>query len=195
MKTLLIDIDNTIGNLIGHYLSTYNLKYNSCIDTNIEKFDKWGFPEFTHSYNKSSSFEEEKEKMINIFNSSGFWETLPLLPNSDKVLKFLNKKYDIYLVTSPSFESPFFFTERIKWVKNNLSFFDYKKLIFCKNKSLFKSNYILIDDYPENLLNFEGKTIKINYKFNEHVNSTENFNPYDWKLVPNLLKKLNENYL
>jgi 5'(3')-deoxyribonucleotidase len=187
LRTLLIDIDNTIGNLISHYLKYYNNLYNanfkiSCLDT----FDTIYFPEYTSTL--YSSPEEEKKKLIEIFNSKGFWESLPLLEKSDEVLKELNTSYNIYLLTSPSFNSTYFFTERIKWVKKNLPFFDYEKLIFCSNKNLFKSDYILIDDYPKNLKNFEGKTIKIKYPFNHETKTDGEFFPSEWEKVPDILK-------
>jgi 5'(3')-deoxyribonucleotidase len=187
MKTILIDIDNTIGNLIKHYLSFYNYLFQKsfnleCLDT----FNNYDFPSYTNI--GDTTIEVETQKMHQIFNSKDFWGTIPMLPHATEVLNYLNVKYDIYLLTAPSFESTYFFSERIKWVKTNLPFFDYKKLIFCKNKNLFKSNFILIDDYPANLETFNGKTVKIKYKFNSHIKTNGEFFPHEWEKVPHILK-------
>jgi len=199
-KFLFIDVDNTLANLTKHYLTWYNnlFIYNTLdedpFNTDIlENFDAYDFIDYTIRNRKTKSvisYEEEKNRLIKIFNSEGFWESIPLLPNADKILYELDKEYETYLVTKPSFKSKYFFSGRLFWVENRLSDFDHEKLIFCKNKSLLRSDGILIDDFPDNLINWRGKTIKVKYKFNEKTKSNKEFFPYEWEKVPDLIKEL-----
>jgi 5'(3')-deoxyribonucleotidase len=189
LKLLFIDIDNTIGNLISHYLKEYNKQFNASFNiTHPETFNTYSFPEYTKF--ESSSYEEELEKMYKIFNTENFWKTIPLIDYADEVIKELNNIYDIYLLTSPSFKSPYFFNERLNWVEEKLPFFDYHKIIFCENKGMFKTRSILIDDMPKNLTAFRGKTIKINYRYNQQVLTNADFYTTEWQRVPELLKQL-----
>jgi 5'(3')-deoxyribonucleotidase len=162
MRTLFIDIDNTTGRLMEHYLETYNEMFNDNLDVDVLKtYDKYDFPTYTFSKKPDSTFKIEKEKMISIFNTANFWFTIPVFPKVSFILKKLYEKYDCYFLTSPSFGSPMFFFERLQWVKENFPFFDYHKIIFSQNKSLFKDGSILIDDYGENIDNWVGPKIKI----------------------------------
>jgi 5'(3')-deoxyribonucleotidase len=190
MKLLFIDIDGTTADLITHYFTWYNGMYN--IDYRLKdssEFDSWDFEDYICRQNKNTSKEIESKRIYTIFSSETFWETEPFFQNAFETIKYLDKNYDTYFLTSPSFNSPFFFNERVKWVKKNLPFFDYHKLIFSENKSIFKEG-ILIDDRPDNLEYFNGKTIKVNYKYNEKTKSDANFFSRDWYTVPSLLEKL-----
>jgi 5'(3')-deoxyribonucleotidase len=194
-KIIFIDIDNTLGMLIKQYLTFYNnlfIGYFEYLETDVlDTYDEYDFPTYTKEAH-NSSFKLEKDRMIQIFNTDKFWETMQVLPGATEVFKQLNSDYDCYLLTAPSFKSKKFFTERLTWVENNFPFFDYHKIIFCENKSLFRSNAILIDDYGKNLETWRGKTIKINYRYNNGVRSDRNVNPLEWEKVPQLIRELSE---
>jgi 5'(3')-deoxyribonucleotidase len=198
---IFIDIDNTMSNLIGHYITWYNNLFiyttekEKPLDNDIlHIIDNWDFPSYLNKNKNSASLEIEKSRLVKIFNSQGFWSTLPLFPNVEEIInELILRKYEIYFLTAPSFNSQYFFNERISWVKRNFPQFNYEKLIFCKPKHLLYNEFnrsVLIEDFPENLLNWGGKTIKVNYSYNENIKSTKSFDPKNWKIVPQLLEEL-----
>jgi len=193
-KIVFIDVDNTIAKLIEHYIKYYNdifMKNEKHLDTQISNIlNTHDFREYTLSLRPDSTYEEEFRRLTIIFNSRNFWKTVDTLPNVKEILPILDEKYEIYLLTAPSFKSPHFFSERLEWVQKTFPKFNYEKLIFCKNKSLFRPDSILIDDYPVNLINWRGKSIKVNYKYNEDIKTDKNFYPNEWERVPELLKEL-----
>jgi 5'-nucleotidase len=90
-------------------------------------------------------------------SSMDFFRKLKPLPGAiEGFLKLEEKGYDVWILTRPSYQNPFCYTEKRLWVEDHLGLEWTKKLILCPDKSLVKGDY-LIDDYP--WPGFEGKQI------------------------------------
>jgi 5'(3')-deoxyribonucleotidase len=186
MRKVFVDIDNTLGNLTAHYLSWYNSFYNTDLSVDNKTLFTYDIPSTT-----GTDHEEETRRFIQIFNSPGFWLNEPLFPDAADALELLNNKYEVYLLTTPSWKSTYYFPERLKWIENKLPFMDYHRTIFCQNKGIFLSKSILIDDFHENLAKFRGKTIRSVWGYNEDCLSNRSFDPVDeWSLVPDMVKQV-----
>lgn len=87
-------------------------------------------------------------------------------------------KYDPYILSAPSVQNPFSYTEKREWVEKHLGFAYCERLILSPNKGLLKGD-ILIDDQPQGRgqENFEGQFILF---------GSENFP--NWKTVRQYLE-------
>ncbi len=88
----------------------------------------------------------------------GFFSSLQPMPGAIEAYDLLEKHFEVYILTAPSYKNPLCYTEKRVWVENHLGLERTKNLIICKRKGLLKGDF-LIDDfgYPE----FEGEQIKI----------------------------------
>src|SRR5512140_2538539 len=99
----------------------------------------------------------------------GFFRTLPLIPDSQRVLELLNEKYEI-IVVSMATEYPASLTDKQLWLNEYFPFISWRQVIFCGNKNLIRAD-LMIDDHFKNLDNFDGKTIM--FKQPHNVNSED----------------------
>ncbi len=97
-------------------------------------------------------------------NSPGFFRTVPVMAGSYNILKSLNAKYDV-IVISMATEFPLCLTDKQLWLMEYYPFIGWQQMVFCGNKSLLKAD-IMIDDHLKNLDEFEGKTIMFNQPHN-----------------------------
>jgi 5'(3')-deoxyribonucleotidase len=87
----------------------------------------------------------------------GFFRTIPVIPDSQRVLKLLNDKYEIIIVSMAT-EYPASLTDKQLWLNDHFTFLSWKQVVFCGNKSLIPAD-IMIDDHFKNLDHFNGETI------------------------------------
>lgn len=88
----------------------------------------------------------------------GFFTNLEPLPGAIEGYQTLEKYFEVYILTAPSYRNPLCYTEKRVWVEKHLGLTTTKNLIICQRKGLLKGDY-LIDDhlYPE----FEGEQLQI----------------------------------
>lgn len=89
--------------------------------------------------------------------TTGFFRSLPVIPDSQRVLKLLNESYEI-IVISMATEYPASLTDKQLWLNDHFPFINWKQIVFCGNKSLIPAD-LMIDDHFKNLDNFDGETI------------------------------------
>jgi 5'(3')-deoxyribonucleotidase len=83
----------------------------------------------------------------------GFFANLEPIPGAIEAYKTLEKSYDVFILTAPSYLNPLCYTEKRVWVEKHLGLETTPNLIICQRKEFLMGDY-LIDDhfYP-----FEGK--------------------------------------
>jgi 5'(3')-deoxyribonucleotidase len=109
------------------------------------------------------------KKLFAVLKKEKFWTSLKFLPGARRAFAILNKKYDVYMVTSAY--TPGAHSGKLKWLRANLPEFDTTKLIFIHDKALLRMD-IAIDDRPETLQNYKLCSIPafgLKYKYNEHL--------------------------
>jgi len=99
----------------------------------------------------------------------GFFRSIPVMADSQRVLKLLNETYEI-LVISMATEFPVSLTDKQLWLNDHFPFISWKQVVFCGNKSLIPAD-LMIDDHFKNLDQFKGETIIFNQPHN--LKSTE----------------------
>lgn len=99
-------------------------------------------------------------------SKEGFWYNLEPLPGAIESFNYLFEKYDVWILTRPSFHNLNCYTEKAKWVRDNFGFEAQKKTILCGDKSLVKGDFLIDDHHKDGQPEFEGKWIQIgNEKF------------------------------
>jgi 5'(3')-deoxyribonucleotidase len=97
----------------------------------------------------------------------GFFLKLEEIPGSVDAFKKLQEKYDVWILTRPSFMNVNCYTEKAQWVWDHLGYDVLKKTIFCGDKSLLRGDYLIDDQINAGQENFEGEFIRFgSQKFN-----------------------------
>lgn len=88
---------------------------------------------------------------------------LDLEPIKDSInsVFYLNTKYKVYFLTSPSYMNPLSYTEKRLWIEKYFGIEWCKKLILSYDKSLLKGDYLIDDSTTKGQLEFEGELIQI----------------------------------
>ena len=158
MKTILIDMDSVICDLMSEWHRRYNEDYQD--NLSVEKLMCWRSEDYVKS--------ECGEKIYEYLDQPGIFLHLKPLPNAIEVLERLSLRYDVLIVTS---SRTYAYTEKEQWVEENLPFIGKNNLIFSHRKEMILGD-LLFDDAPHNLIAFKntGRTaIAMNYPYNESI--------------------------
>ena len=90
----------------------------------------------------------------------GFFLKLEEIPDAIESFRILEEKYDVWILTRPSFENVNCYTEKAQWVWDHLGFDVLKKTIMCGDKSLLKGDYLIDDMNTDKQSEFEGEWIE-----------------------------------
>jgi 5'-nucleotidase len=92
------------------------------------------------------------------------YRDLELMPGALEAVEILIAKFDVYILSSPSWDNYESWTHKRLWVEKHFANLLRRRLILCNNKSLLKGDY-LIDDHSWNgAKEFEGKWIHFGTK-------------------------------
>lgn len=89
----------------------------------------------------------------------GFFLNLEEIPGAIDGFRKLEEKYDVWVLTRPSFLNPHCYTEKVQWVWNHLGYDIVEKTILSPDKSLLKGNYLIDDQGNAGQDRFEGEWI------------------------------------
>jgi 5'(3')-deoxyribonucleotidase len=142
MKRILVDMDGVLADVYARFFELYKEGTGLTKTTN----EIMGLKE-------AEAFPEA----IRWVETTGFFRSLPVIPDSQRVLKLLNESYEI-IVISMATEYPASLTDKQLWLNDHFPFINWKQIVFCGNKSLIPAD-LMIDDHFKNLDNFDGETI------------------------------------
>jgi 5'-nucleotidase len=89
----------------------------------------------------------------------GFFLKLEEIPGAIEGFRKLEEKYDVWILTRPSFRNVNCYTEKAQWVWDHLGFDIVEKTIMSGDKSLLKGDYLIDDMDNAGQENFEGEWI------------------------------------
>lgn len=150
MKTLLVDMDNCITDpKILEYI-------NEFLNTDYKLEDQTDFY-------LQNLVKDRKNEFYEFLSTKNLYENCPLKENCYKVLEKLNKKYDIYIVTSYLWKdiidsSANNLKNKYNYLKEKLPFIKPEKYIFTTNKNIIEAD-IGIDDRLNNLTHLNKKIL------------------------------------
>ena len=179
MKTLMIDMDDVITE--GHMNKYIEEFMNIKIDMN----------KITNYYYVQDLVESKKEEFWKYVEDKNLYKDAPLFKDCYEVLEKLNKKYDVYIVTSYLWRDGIDISGKnlgykYYYLKEKLPFIDPSKYIFTTNKNLLHFD-IKLDDKIENLENGDIKILFNSWhnKGKEYPNEIIRVN--NWKEIEEVL--------
>jgi|SRR5450432_688943 len=107
----------------------------------------------------------------------GFFRTLPLIQGGIHAVRSLTKDFDVYIV-SAAMEFPISLYEKKQWLEEHFPFVSWKNIVFCGDKSIIKTNY-LIDDHLKNLDHFSGIPLLFTASHNMQYDHHKRVNNWD----------------
>jgi 5'(3')-deoxyribonucleotidase len=114
--------------------------------------------------------------------SEDFFERLTVMPESQRVMRLLQQKYEVYIATA-AMEVPTSFHQKFHWLERHFPFIPPSHIVYCGDKSIVRADY-LIDDNPRQLRRFLGEGILFTSPHNIAVKGFRRVN--DWLEVEKL---------
>jgi 5'-nucleotidase len=159
VKRILVDMDGVLADVYTRFAELYEE------ETGLRKK-----PEELIGIKEGEAYPE----VLRWVHTPGFFKSLPVMPDSQRVMKLLNEAYEIIIVSMAT-EFPDSLTDKQLWLNEHFPFISWRQVVFCGNKSLIPADY-MIDDHFKNLDNFNGKAIMYiqphNINNQDHLYST-----------------------
>ena len=175
MERIIIDMDEVIADPLAEIANWYERAHDIKVNYANIKGGTWmgGFPEQHHQLVREKLFAE------------GFFRNLPVMDDAVDVLKEMNKRYEIYIV-SAAVEFPNSLKDKHDWLLENFPYFTWKQLVLCGDKKMITGDY-MIDDHLKNLIHFKGKPLLYSALHNSDVEGYERIN--NWKEAADMFLK------
>lgn len=161
MKTIMVDMDDVIT--IGNFNKFLEEFLGQKIDTDNNKY-------------RQEAIKGRENEFRLIYQYRNLYANVPLLDGCYEVLRKLNEKYDVYIVTAYIWGQDIINAEenlknKFIYLKENLPFISSQKYIFTQDKKILDFD-IKIDDRINNL---EGAKIKLLFTawHNKNISSKE----------------------
>jgi 5'(3')-deoxyribonucleotidase len=163
---IIIDMDEVIADPMGAMTEWYKKEYGNAPDKS-RMVGSWikGFP-------------DEHQTMIRQrLESPGFFRDLPVMEDAVDVLRRLNERYEVFIV-SAAMEFPNSLKDKYDWLMEHFPFFTWKQIALTGSKDLVFGDY-MIDDHVKNLKGFKGKPYLYTSAHNLTVTGYDRIN--NWK--------------
>jgi 5'-nucleotidase len=168
MQRVLVDMDEVIADTTLGMIGWYKRVYGGDID----------YKKMLAGHSLIKGFPEEHQTDVRQqLYEPGFFRHLPVMENSVEVLKEMNKKYEVYIVSAAT-EFPNSLTDKYYWLEDHFPFFSWKQMVFCGDKSMIQADF-MIDDHAKHLQYFRGKPFIFTAPHNLNEQRFERLN--NWK--------------
>jgi 5'(3')-deoxyribonucleotidase len=125
---------------------------------------------------------EHHNTLEGYLRSEDFFESLTVMPESQRVMRLLQQKYEVFIATA-AMEVPTSFHQKFRWLERHFPFLPPSHIVYCGDKSIIRADY-LIDDNPRQLRRFQGEGILFTSPHNIAVKGFRRVN--DWLEVEKL---------
>ncbi|PWS33040.1 5'(3')-deoxyribonucleotidase [Pedobacter paludis] len=165
-------MDEVIADVIPKFINLYNRDFGVPLDLVIEPGNEV-FKQVPQDVN---------QKWFEYINEKGFFRDLAVIPDSQRVIKALQEKYDVYIV-SAAMEFRNSLEDKYDWLAEHFPFIDWQHIMFCGNKIVEVD--VLIDDRIKNFVNFKGRPLLYTSPHNLLITEYERVN--SWEEIAGLL--------
>ena len=172
MKRIAVDMDEVMADALAEHLLRYNRDHNENI-TMADLQGKW-------LWDVVSS--DRHHTLEGYMRSEDFFESLAVMPESQRVMRRLTMNYDVFIATA-AMEVPTSFHQKFRWLAKHFPFIPSSNIVYCGDKSILRADY-LIDDNPRQLRRFHGEGILFTSPHNVAVKGFKRVN--DWLDVEKL---------
>lgn len=166
-ERVLVDMDEVMADPMGAMIGWYKTKYNVDIDFERAMGGSWIriFPE------------QHRNIVIERLLAPGFFRHLPVIKNSVDVLREMNKRYELYIV-SAAMEFPNSLKDKLEWLLEHFPFFTWHQVILCGDKRPVQGDY-MIDDHVKNLKHFNGRKYLFTSPHNLDITGYDRLNNWE----------------
>lgn len=171
-KTIAIDMDGVIADTVSQFITWYEREYGL-------RIAKAAFDNVPES-------EGLPDGAVRKFvHTPGFFRTIPVMEGAREAVMELMKNFDIFIV-SAAIEFPQSLIEKYEWLQENFSFISWKNIVFCGDKSIIGTDY-MIDDHVRNLDCYNGSCILFSAGHNIGIDRHTRIN--NWSEITELFNK------
>lgn len=114
----------------------------------------------------------------------GFFRSLPVMEGSIEGLKYLNDRYEVFIV-SAAMEFPNSLQDKYEWLEEYFPFITWKQIILCGDKTPVVGD-VMIDDHLWNLNRFLGQKCLFTQPHNMLVQDPQYTRVNSWKEIMEL---------
>jgi 5'(3')-deoxyribonucleotidase len=169
MQRICVDMDEVMADTLSEHLR----RYNQTFDEEVTPQDLVG----------KGLWEvapmDRQQQLRDFLDAEDFFEDLPLMPDSQQVLKDLSARFEVF-IASQAMVVPNSLGPKYRWLQRHFPFIPPSHYVFCGNKSILRADF-LIDDQPRNLLHFEGQGLLYTAPHNLTLSGFERVN--NWQQV------------
>ncbi len=165
-------MDEVIADAVAEHLLRYNRDHEDQI-TKEDLHGKWLWDVVAL---------DRHPKLEEYLRSEDFFAVLDVMPESQRVIEALQKKYEVFIATA-AMEVPTSFAAKYMWLGRHFPFIPPSHIVYCGDKGILRADY-LIDDNPRQLRRFEGEGILYSSPHNVNVTGYKRVN--DWLEVETL---------
>ena len=159
-QRIAIDMDEVIADTIEKFITIYKREHNLEI-----------LPDSFYGKEFATALPQEligtNRKYI---NEPGFFRDIPVMPDSQRVVKELCEKYDVFIV-SAAMEFRNSLIDKLDWLNEHFPFISWTNIIFCGLKIVNVD--IFIDDRIRNFSDFDGRKLLYSSPHNLLINDYE----------------------
>ncbi|MDR6921844.1 5' nucleotidase, NT5C type [Chryseobacterium sp. 2987] len=170
MKKVIVDMDGVMAD-VYHQLLQFEKRDSG---DEIEISGLAGLPEI-------EAFPNGKKHV----NEIGFFRTLPVMEGSREALKYLNDKYELYIV-SAGMEFSNSLREKFDWLAEHFPFISWEQIVLCGSKKVVSGD-VMIDDYPRNPDHFSGEKFIFTQPHNELLENENYKRVNSWEEIMRIL--------
>lgn len=172
-KVILVDLDGPLANFEGEFLKRWRQQFPNEFFIPLEK---------RRTFFLNDEYPERfRKEVVRIITTAGFFADLPLVQGGVDAIKemvALNNK--VIVCTSDLYTNTTGLDDKRVWVQKYLGHDFAKTMIFTRDKTLVRGDY-LIDDKPDitGLLGPDWKHVIFDQPFNRHIIDKARIKP-DW---------------
>ncbi|ADW67416.1 5' nucleotidase, NT5C type [Granulicella tundricola] len=174
-KRICIDMDEVIADAVAEHVMRYNRDFNENV-TLADLEGKWLWD--VVQLDRHPALEAH-------LRSEDFFAVLNVMPDSQRVIKALQERYEVFIATA-AMEVPTSFMAKYNWLARHFPFISPSHIVFCGDKSILQADY-LIDDNPRQLRRFHGEGILFHSPHNMHTPGFRRV--HNWQEVEDLFLK------
>jgi len=166
-QRVLVDMDEVIADPMGAMIGWYNERYDGNLKFEMALGGSWLriFPE------------EHREMITGRLTAPGFFRNLPVIKNSVDVLREINRRYELFIV-SASMEFSNSLKDKLEWLLEHFPFLSWRQVILCGDKSPVQGDF-MIDDHVKNLKHFKGKAYLFTSPHNLDITGYDRLNNWE----------------
>lgn len=149
-----VDLDEVLDSLLFAWVKVLCERTGEYVDPRF--ISTWNFRHYFNRLSVEDYFAPLRER--------DFWKSVTTFPGSELGMKFLLENFDkVYIVTATSKET---MPIKIDWLHGHFPFFDTRNIIRTSVKQNAEVD-VLIDDFPDNLVNAKYESILLRKSYNQ----------------------------